>query len=513
MTKKLELPKYCFARGNKIWTRMKNESGVWENSPTPFTIDQPAEAKRWVSGWLRKYELARNGANAGDMTVREYGQKWCDERDSRSVACVPEDRARLDRYAYPSVGDVRLSEFKPKNALDLVRKLKALREEDGTPTISSRTVLHVYSTLHNLFAGALVDELVTANPVIVRRGELPQKQDADPEWRSQATYTVGEVTLLMTSPLVPLERRVMYALKALTGMRHGEAAALCFRHIDESATPLPRITVAQAWCSRESIVKRTKTGSVHAVPVVEALARILTEWRTKHWQRIYGRAPTSDDFVVPARTMRCVNASDAGEYMKRDLTSLGLRVEAGKLRDRGGHDLRSWYQTRMIEDGADSLIIRRTTHAPPKDVNSGYERFSWQAVCREASKLRIPLPKGELLRLPNEEEAVTHSLQSEANASNRWRKVATPTGFEPHFFASKESEDQRSSSDRSLRPSAVSATSVTTARYRVIAEVGAAIRDLDLTRASALLGRLREIEASTVITHVEPVELSKRPRN
>ncbi|HTL32338.1 MAG TPA: hypothetical protein VL326_04410, partial [Kofleriaceae bacterium] len=68
-----------------------------------------------------------------------------------------------------------------------------------------------------------------------------------------------------------------------------------------------------------------------------------------------------------------------------DLARLGLRVDAGEERDRGGHDLRGWYKTRTIEDGADSLIIRRTTHAPPRDVDSGYQRFSWATICREVA--------------------------------------------------------------------------------------------------------------------------------
>ena len=104
---------------------------------------------------------------------------------------------------------------------------------------------------------------------------------------------------------------------------------------------------------------------------------------------------------------------------------LGLRIEAGEHRDRGGHDLRSWYETRAIEDGADSLILRRSTHAAPKDVAGGYERFSWKVICREVAKLEIGLLDGEILMLGT----------AERRASNRWRKVVTPMGLEPMFSA------------------------------------------------------------------------------
>jgi hypothetical protein len=132
-----------------------------------------------------------------------------------------------------------------------------------------------------------------------------------------------------------------------------------------------------------------------------------------------------DGLVVPTRNMTPVNAADAGKAFKLDLADLELRLEAGEHRDRGGHDLRSWYETRAIEDGADSLILRRTTHAAPKDVAGGYERFSWATICREVAKLQIGLLDGEALTL------ATGFATAERKTENRWRKVVTPMGLEP----------------------------------------------------------------------------------
>jgi hypothetical protein len=155
------------------------------------------------------------------------------------------------------------------------------------------------------------------------------------------------------------------------------------------------------------------------------LAKIIATWRLSHWSRLYGRQPTPDDLVVPTRNLTPIDASDAVHAFKDDLESLGLRVEAGERRDRGGHDLRGWYKTRCIEDGADSLIIRRTTHAPPRDVNAGYERFTWATICREVSKLRVGILGGEGLPL------ATSLATTERRAEKRWRKVVTPMGLEP----------------------------------------------------------------------------------
>ena len=116
--------------------------------------------------------------------------------------------------------------------------------------------------------------------------------------------------------------------------------------------------MVRAYNSATGRIKSTKTGESRAVPMHPTLAKILGAWRLSHWTRIYGRQPTADDLVVPTRNMTPVDAVDAVRAFKADLTALGLRVEAGERRDRGGHDLRSRYKTRTIEDGADSLIVK-----------------------------------------------------------------------------------------------------------------------------------------------------------
>jgi hypothetical protein len=146
------------------------------------------------------------------------------------------------------------------------------------------------------------------------------------------------------------------------------------------------------------------------------LGKIVAAWRLSHWSLLYGRQPTLDDLVVPTRNATHVNASDAVHAFKADLVELGLRVEAGEHRDRGGHDLRGFYKTVAIEHGADSLIIRRTTHATPDDVNSGYERFSWETVCREVNKIRVGILGGEVLQLP------PGLPPGSGSADKRWRK-------------------------------------------------------------------------------------------
>lgn len=398
-----------YARGKRLWFRLRDESGKWVSRPTPNDFDtchegaeakecsmckaQRAKAKRYARTAQEQTNKRAAGTVATPDTVRSYATKWKEERVKRGVGTAKVDLSRLEKYALPQLGSIRLAEVKPRDVRDVVRALRAAN------TRAPRTILHIKNSLHAMFESALVDELIATNPVMFKPGELPKKQDKDPTWRSQATYTVNEVERLISDARIPVERRVQYALKAIAGLRHGEMAALRWRYIDHDAAPLARINVMESYDSATQTVKGTKTGDTRAVPMHPTLAKILATWKLSHWERIYGRAPTADDFVVPARTLQPIHSSDANHAMKDDLDALELRRKAGKSRDRGGHDLRSWYKTRCIEDGADSLIIRRTTHAPPKDVDSGYERFSWGTICRELSKLKVEILDGEVLAL------------------------------------------------------------------------------------------------------------------
>lgn len=435
--------RYIFLRGNVVWYTFKTSDGTWKNFKTRYVKGQEEEASRYVESLVRQANAARAAAAQGEqvddpaLTVRSYVERWLKDRETRGIITAAQDRSRMERYILPTFGDYALVEVRPKIVLRWVRDLRARK---GDEQISPRTIHHLFALLFNVFECAVIDELVLANPVKVRNGELPKKVDGDPEWRPNATFMPDEVERLISEPIIPPERRVMYALKALAGLRHGEAAALCWRHIDLRAEPLARIIVAQAYSTTKKEIKRTKSEEVFAVPVHPTLRAILDAWRDEHWERIYGRKPGPDDFVVPARTGACIDGADAVHAFHDDLDALGLRKEAGRKRRRGGHDLRAFYETRCIEDGADSLIIDRTMHAPPKHVAGGYQRFGWATVCREVGKLKVGLIGGKALPLLGDGASVsvdvtkkylTGSLQSEKRAGARWTSKVTPKGLEP----------------------------------------------------------------------------------
>jgi len=280
------------------------------------------------------------------------------------------DRGRLRNHVFPHIGALLLPDVKSRHVRDMVRALRQAGE------LAPRTILNVYGLVHTMFRDALVDEMIESNPCMLHRGELPEKIDKDPEWRMSATYTAREVEQLISDARIPVERRVQYALKAIAGLRHGEVAGVRSRHYEVTHEPLGRLVVATSYDTG-----RTKTEVTRRVPVHATLAKILEAWKLSHWERIYGRAPTIDDLIMPTRNMTPIDPKDPNEAFKRDLAALGLRVGAGAHRDRGGHDLRSWFITTCQEHGAHRDLLRVVTHTAKGDVVSGYTRATWGALC------------------------------------------------------------------------------------------------------------------------------------
>lgn len=407
-----------YLRGKVWWCKLRGlkRPGAWGAQSTGERTEDAA--RRYASAAQRLLDERHAITGPGGMpTVAAYLARWTAERIAAGLRSADEDRRRLERHAMPMLGTMRLDEVRPRHIRDLVRSLRV-------GELAPRTQLHVFRSLHTMFESARIDELILANPVVVKPRELPKKRDKDPEWRSQATYATREVEQLISDTRIPVERRVQYALKAIAGLRHGEVAALRWRLVDRDTGPLGRLTIAWAFSSRSKSIKETKAEETRAVPIHPTLARILAAWRLSGWAATYGRAPGLDDLVVPTRNETPVDAADAGHAFKADLAALGLRVAAGAHRARGGHDLRGWYLTQTIVDGADPVLLRRTTHAAPTDVAGGYERYGWAAICREVAKLRVSILDGEVLALG------TGRGTASPSRSNRWRKDATPTGFE-----------------------------------------------------------------------------------
>ncbi len=85
-----------------------------------------------------------------------------------------------------------------------------------------------------MFRTAVAEELLSATPCVLLRGTLPKKVDKDPEWRHTAIFTREELARLVSDPRLLPDRRMVYALKGLAGLRQGETSSLRWRQIDDA---------------------------------------------------------------------------------------------------------------------------------------------------------------------------------------------------------------------------------------------------------------------------------------
>lgn len=414
-----------YRKGGKWWCKLKGykEPDKWSAIPTPYKAEPELKesARRWADYGQKKIDARSALGPAGAITVSNYADQWLAEPSRKVLASYPEMRGHLRNHVLPRIGGLRIREVRPRHIRDLVRELKLLIEAGK---LAPKTVLNIFGTLRTMFHDAVVDEVITATPCVVSRDELPAKIDKDPEWRELATYERGEVVQILSSTKIPAERRIQYALKALAGLRHGEVAGLRWR-MWIATEPLGRFSIARTYTD-----KRTKTKVTRAVPVHPELARMLEAWE-RMWEDVYGHAPTPDDFIVPTRNLTPIDPSDAVVAFKVDLDELGLRVEAGEHRDRGGHDLRAWFISTALEDGAAADALYSVTHTKKKDVASGYNRQRWTRLCEAVGCLQIELGD-DPLPLGTDELPRQRSLRR-AYKKRRLgrRKAATPTGFEP----------------------------------------------------------------------------------
>ena len=380
-----------YSRGKRLWVaigRGKNRRCIG----TDFVLGQEERAR--AAAELVEKKIASGeleAADLGPMTVTRYVKRWIAERKLRGIGAAHDDEVRLERHVLPKVGRMKLAEIRPRNVRDLVRELR-LRCGPGEDQLAPRTVRQIYATMRTMFNDAVADELISATPCVIKRGELPKKIDKDPTWRSQAVFTREEVEALISDERIPNDRRVYYGLIFLTGMRPDEVVVRRWRDYDPSVMPLGKLLVASAWDRRHKVEKAVKTERPRDVPVHPTLAHLLAEWKLQGWAEMVRRSPRADDLVIPSRQGKVRNIALMLRRFHEDLDRLGMRR-------RRQYDARRTLVSLARGDGASKDILRWATHGPSGDIVDAYTSMPWPAICAEVAKLRIDKRKGTVIPL------------------------------------------------------------------------------------------------------------------
>lgn len=359
-----------YLRGD-VWWLAWGKGRERKQRSLKLRADQKAEALLVKAEWEAKLK-ARTAVGLGvPRTVGGWRKQWLEKR--AAAPSVDDDAARLKHAR--ELDDVLLSEIRVSHVRALIQRLR--REAKLAP----RTIRHVYATLHKMFADASSDDLIQKNPCDLMAKELPPKKDLDPTWRAKAVFTRAEAERLMSDDAIPTERRFLYSLLLLSGVRIGEAAALRWNAL-ERAEPLDRLYVSTSFHRKTLREKGVKTDVPRQVPVHPTLARALAEWRLTGWAEYVGHKPRDEDLIIP--TFRGTNLRDPVVHsnLLRDLEKLGLRP-------RRTHDTRRTFISLCRADGARPDLLKCVTHGPPGDIMDLYTTTPWDTLCAEVAKLNL----------------------------------------------------------------------------------------------------------------------------
>ena len=319
-------------------------------------------------------------ASTRALTVAQWAETWIQRQHDRKLSTARDMETRLRLHVLPTLGAMPLAEVRPRHVIALVEALRA-------GELAPRSVHHCYEALRGAMRDAQIAEHIIASPCVLPPGTLPKKRDKVPTWRAGALFTRGEVEQLISDERVPTDRRTLYALLFLGGLRHGEGSGRRWRDYDDRAEPLGRLVVATQYDGDE-----LKTENPRVVPVHPLLAAMLAEWKLSGFGMYFGRSPRPDDWIVPSRRGTYRRVRHTLRRLHEDLERIGMR-------HRRTHDLRRTFISLARADGASRDVLKAITHGQSAEILDQYTTWPWATLCGAVSCLRVERLRGSVHNL------------------------------------------------------------------------------------------------------------------
>lgn len=371
----------AYARRYARRLQERYDEGSWSpegREPSPAPTTKATTLAQWCKTWLGR---------------QTYGEAAKDLRRTEVALSLKDRRGWC-------FGDIPVSKVTPQDVaawLAVVRATPVARKgpEDSPRLPAPRTVRNTLDPVARALRAAVFEGLLPQDPTAVLPTEhRPQAVDADPLAQATRRFSRVELETLLGEPGIEDRWSIVWHLLALTGAREAEVIALrwCDLIPDE---PLPRVRLMTQIHHRTRTREATKTRAVKEVPLNPLLRAALEEWASRGWPREYGRSPTADDLVVPARGKPGRHAGaeagvggplwqqDIHRALQRDLAACGLprhRV----------HDLRHTFVSLCADAGIAADVATRWTHAPVSTTARHlYLVPAWERQCQEMLRLVV----------------------------------------------------------------------------------------------------------------------------
>ncbi len=345
-------------------------------------VGQEAEAERILAAALEELRSAPPATGAATGTLREWGDRWIADRKARGKLEYVHEEGHLKYFVYPTLGSKLLAAIADVELLDWARGLEKQKGPSGK-TPSPKYIRKITATVRALFKEAVRRHVLERSPCIWEDTDLPEL-----EANSRvvgAGFELEDVRSLVYDPRVPEDRRVLYAIEFLTGMRTGEAAARTWADWEPVYRgELGRLVAATSYNTRHKLTKATKTRVEKWIPVHPALAELLERWKAAGWARYWGREPKPEDLIVPAAGGGPRNNSYSWRCFRDDLVTLGIAHQRH-------YESRSTFINLAEGAGASPEDVHRLTHASLGEAKDLYRRVpqQWPRLC--AAVRCIPL--------------------------------------------------------------------------------------------------------------------------
>jgi integrase len=336
----------------------------------------PATGKtrpRWVGGFSTRTAAkaardgARNAVNTGtyvapqDVTVGAYLDRWL---EAHSVELKPSTvwsyRAKIDLYLKPAIGNDRVQELNPSGLSVKWKQLYEHGGKDGKP-VSVRTVEFARAVLRRAMADAVLDRVITVNPVI---GSKLPKRDGKPQ---HTTWSGPQLAEFLES--VEGHRWFpLWQLAAATGMRRGELCGLRWIDVDLD-TGIVSVERSTTQLGQRRVTTTPKNHERRKIKIDSRTVAVLRAWRKQQaaerlqWGPAYvdaeglvftweNGAPVLPDYVTKA--------------FGKAQTGIGLpRLVV--------HGLRHSHVTTLLRNGVPvHIVAKRVGHKDPSVTLSTY---------------------------------------------------------------------------------------------------------------------------------------------
>lgn len=339
----------------RYYAKYKDPSGKWRWEGG-FKLKKDAEAllKR------REREIADGTFGREQIIFRDYYTRWmAGKKGKLKPSTYASYEHTFRNHILPYFSDMPIRAITPHMIQDWV-------SHTLSKGLSAATVQKAYRYLRACLRSALAQSLIDSNPCIGI--DLPRVSQEEMDF-----LTPAEITRVLEKTRDP--ERVLFAVLAYSGLRLGEALALRWSSVRDSA-----LLVQRSYAYPHGFAEPKTDSSRRAVPIMPILEELLLDYYQED-----GR-PESDTLMF---TLDGENPLDPSNVRRRFLKSL----KEANIRHVTMHSLRHGFASLMLSSGASVKALQRAlghanasmtlnvyTHLIPEDMEASLLRAD--RLCR-----------------------------------------------------------------------------------------------------------------------------------